>query len=68
MHVCFVDILLPRFLANILVNTLIFEVGHLHIHFGTLDVRVRGDCCHLWVGGGIRGIGHYGWLIAIGGG
>ena len=43
-HVCFVDILLPQFLTDGLINTLIFEVGHLHARFGMLGARGRDDC------------------------
>ena len=50
MHVCFVDTLLPQCIMAGLVNTLIFEVGHIHVCFGTFGAHVRDDCWHLWVG------------------
>ena len=40
-HVYFVDILLPHFLMDILINSLIFKVGHLHVRFGMIDTLVR---------------------------
>ena len=65
MHICFVDILLPYFLMDGLVNNLIFEVGHLHIHFGMFGARVRYDCWNIWVGEGSRCLGHDDWFTAI---
>ena len=65
MHVYLLDILLPQFLTHSLINTLIFEVGHIHVRFGTLNACVRDDCWHLWVREGSRYLGHDGWLIAI---
>ena len=65
MHVCFVEILLPQFLTNILANTLLFEVGHLHVRFGTLDTRIRDNFWHLCVGEGSWCLGHDGWLTVI---
>ena len=50
MHVCFVHILLPWFLMDGLVNIILLEVGHLYIHFGDLNYRVRDYCWHLWDG------------------
>ena len=66
-NVCFVEIFLPQFLTNSLINTLIFEVGHLHDHFGMLDAGVTDDCWDfwIWVGEGGQGIGHDGWLTAL---
>ena len=65
MHVCFVDTLLPQFLMDSLVNSLIFEVFHLDIRFGTLGAHVKDDCWHIWVGEGSRCLGHDEWLAAI---
>ena len=47
MLVYFVDILLPHFLTDSLVNSLIFKVGHLHVCFWKLNDRFRDDCWHI---------------------
>ena len=44
MNVCFVDIILPQFLTDIIVNTIILEVGYPHARFETLDELVRNYC------------------------
>ena len=59
-HVCFVDILLPQFLMDILIDTLLFEVVHLCVCVGILKSYVRDDYWHLWFGGGIWGLSHDG--------
>ena len=58
MLVYFVDILIPQFLTDSLVNSIIFKVGHLHVRFWTLHDCVRGDCWHLWIGEGLQYLGH----------
>ena len=65
MHVCFVEILIPRFQTDSLVDTVLFEVDYIHARFGTFDARVRGDCWHLWVGEGSQYLIHDGCLKAI---
>ena len=65
MHVSFIHILLPQFLTDILINILLFELGHICIRLGTLSSRVRGGFWLLWVGEGFQCLSHYGWLIAI---
>ena len=42
-YVYFVDILLPQFLTDSLINIILFEVGHIHVIFETLDARIRDD-------------------------
>ena len=59
------DIIMPQFMMDSLANTILFVVGHLHVHFGTLNAWVRGDCWHLWVRKVFRCLGHDGWLTAI---
>ena len=65
MHVYFVDILIPQFLKDGLVNTILLKLGHLYVHFVTFGDRVRDDCWHIWVGEGSWCLSHYGWLTAI---
>ena len=65
LHVCFVYILIPQFLTDSPVNSLLFEVGNLHVRFGTLGARGRDDFWNIWVGEGSQCIGHDGWLTAI---
>ena len=52
-------ILLTQFLMDILVNIVLFEVGHFPVHLGTLGAGVRDDCWHLWVEEGFQCLGHY---------
>ena len=65
MNVCFVDILNLQFLMNILINTILLEVDHLHVYFGTHDTRVRYDCWHIWVREGRWCLRHNVWFTAI---
>ena len=48
-----------------LVNTLTLELGHIRIRFGTFGACGRDGYYHIWIGGGSRFLGHYGWLTAI---
>ena len=50
---------------DILVDVILFEVGHLCVSFGTLDSRVWDDCWNLRFGEGCWCLGHDGWLIDI---
>ena len=59
-HFCFVDILLPQFLADSLINTLNLNVGHLQVRFGLINALVRYYCWHILVGEVIKCIGHDG--------
>ena len=52
MHVSLIHILINQFLMDILVNIVIFEVGHFSVRLGTLGARFRNECWHLWVGEG----------------
>ena len=58
MHVCFLDILIPRFQVESIVDTIIFKVDHIHARSGTFYARVRGDCWHIWVGEGSQYLIH----------
>ena len=58
MHVSFIQILLPQFLMDSLVNILPFKLCHLSVRLGTLGTHVRDDCWNLWVGEGCRYLGH----------
>ena len=50
---------------DILVNIVLFEVGHFPVHLGTLGAGVRYDCWHLWVGEACQCIGPCVWLKYI---
>ena len=52
MHVSLIQILINQFLMDILVNIVIFEVGHFSVRLGTLGAGVRDDCWHILVGEG----------------
>ena len=64
-HVGFVYIFLPWFLIDDLVDVLLFEVGHLYVTLGKVDVLVWVYCWHIQVEKGHRYIGHDGWLSDI---
>ena len=53
------------FLADGIVDVLLFEVRHLCINLGILDAGVRGNGWHLRVGEGLRCLIHDGFLEAI---
>ena len=65
MHVGFMQIFLPQFLIDGLVDVLVFEVGHICVPIGTIDACVRDDFWHIWVKEGLWCIGHDIWLTAI---
>ena len=64
-HVGFIHIFLPQFMADGLANVLVFEVGHLCVSLGTFEDCVRGYCFHIWVEEGRRFLGHDGWMADI---
>ena len=51
-HVSLIHILLHQFLMDILVNIVLFEVGHFSVRLRTLGAGVRDDFWNLWVGEG----------------
>ena len=48
-----------------LFNVLLFGVGYLCVHRGTIYACVCDDCWHLWDGGFCQGLGHVVWLTGI---
>ena len=59
------NILLPQFLTDSLVNIILLKVCHFSIFLGTLSTCVRDDCWHISVRESCRCLGHYGCLTAI---
>ena len=64
-HFYFLVILLPQFLADILINTLLFNVGHICVIIGTIGVHVWDGCWHLQVEEDCQCLVHDGWQTAI---
>ena len=64
-HFSIIHIFLPQFLTDSLINIIIFELGRICVHLGTLDTRFRDYCWYLWVGEGFRCLVHDGWLKVI---
>ena len=46
-HLCFVDILIPQFMTDNLINNILIKVGHLHVYFGMIEDHVKDDCWYI---------------------
>ena len=64
-HVGFINIFLPQFLTDGIIDVLLFEVGHIYVSLGMIDTRVWDDYWHIGFREGLRCLDHDVWLAAI---
>ena len=64
MYVIFIDILLPQIFVYGFIDVLFLKVSHLCVYFWSIDAKIR-YVRHLWVGEGVHGFSHDGWLADV---